>query len=67
MMNKDFHFTVKGIVVEKLPNNNFYVKCDNGEKIMADARIRRIVEGSRVLVSITVKEPKKGKITSVLR
>ena len=73
--NKDF-FSTQGEVVEWISKKKFRVKCDNGKIIGADvpARFRTkegrrraaIVVGDRVVVEITLKDPEKGQIVSLI-
>ncbi|WNE41097.1 MAG: Translation initiation factor IF-1 [Mycoplasmataceae bacterium] len=74
-INKDF-FSTQGKVIESINRRQFRIECDNGKIIIADvaARFRnerggkraKIVFGDRVVVEITLRDPEKGQIVSMI-
>lgn len=72
MNKKESFFQEKGKVIKKLRNKFFCVEFENGKEVIADigARFRgpenkkrsKIVEGDKVIVEITLKDPEKGQI-----
>ncbi len=68
-MTKEAKIEVEGIIVETLPNAMFWVKLDNGHKVLAhiSGKIRmhfiRILPGDRVKVELSPYDLARGRIT----
>ncbi|RMF79154.1 MAG: translation initiation factor IF-1 [Chloroflexi bacterium] len=68
MGKKEEKFEVEGTVVEALPNTQFLVELDNGQKILAylSGKMRkyyiRILLGDRVKVEMTPYDMTRGRI-----
>ena len=66
--NNEKVFTVKGEVIEQLPNVMFKVKLENGAivKCHVSGKMRmyniRVLPGDEVKVELTPYDPKKGRI-----
>jgi translation initiation factor IF-1 len=69
IMTKEAKIEVEGIIVETLPNAMFWVKLDNGHKVLAhiSGKIRmhfiRILPGDRVKVELSPYDLARGRIT----
>ena len=76
MKNKDLFFQVRGRIEQRLRNNVFRVKCDNGKIIIADIASRfrtvqgrrrvKLGEGRRVVVEVPLRDLEKGQIVSLV-
>lgn len=68
-MSKEDVIEIEGVVVEKLPNAQFFVELANGHKILAhiSGKLRtnfiRIMPGDKVTVEISPYDLSKGRIT----
>ena len=68
-MAKDDMIELEGIVVESLPNTNFYVDIGNGHTILAhiSGKLRmnfiRILPGDKVTVQMSPYDLTRGRIT----
>ena len=67
-MAKSDAIEVEGIVIEKLPNAEFYVELENGHKIKAhiSGKLRqnfiRIIPGDKVILEMSPYDLTKGRI-----
>jgi translation initiation factor IF-1 len=72
MKNQGDLTSVKGVVVENLPNTMFRVKLDDGRVILASLkgtlrrRYVRIFPGDKVIVEMTKYDEDRGRIRQVL-
>jgi translation initiation factor IF-1 len=68
-MSKEDNFTMKGTVVDTLPNTTFKVELENGFTIIAhiSGKMRknniRVFTGDKVTVELTPYDLSKGRIT----
>ncbi len=68
-MTKEAKIEVEGTIVETLPNAMFWVKLDNGHRVLAhiSGKIRmhfiRILPGDRVKVELSPYDLSRGRIT----
>ncbi len=68
-MSKEENFTMKGVVIDTLPNTMFKVKLENDFEIIAhiSGKMRknniRVFTGDKVTVELTPYDLSKGRIT----
>jgi translation initiation factor IF-1 len=67
-LSKEDVIEIEGVVLEKLPNAQFFVELENGHKVLAhiSGKLRmnfiRIIPGDKVLLQISPYDLSKGRI-----